>query len=38
MTKKLYCSITGDWSYASDERVAKLAALHGGSEIALKDP
>jgi hypothetical protein len=38
MTKKLYCSITGDWSYASDERVAKLAALHGGSEAGLKDP
>ena len=30
MTKKLTCTVTGNWSYVSDERFAKLAEKAGG--------
>ena len=32
MSKKLTCSITGDWTYCSDERWSKLVAENGGTD------
>ena len=34
MAKKLKCSITGDWSYCSDDRMQKLVATLGSVEAA----
>ena len=38
MARKLYCSITRDWAYCSEDRFSKLVAQFGGTEAGLADP